>query len=92
MPFLDGAKARLDCVDFDLLLEGDLADVDLVANVRMDLLVTRTADWEWQTVTLVVMCLRASSRNRASLLVCSSFSAMSKAEREEEQWEYRISP
>jgi len=33
--FPDGGKARLDCVDFDLLLEGDLADVDLVANVRM---------------------------------------------------------
>ena len=46
MPFLDGGKARLDCVDLDLLLEGDLADVDLVVNVRDDLSVTRTVDWE----------------------------------------------
>ena len=35
MSFLDGAKARLDCVDFDLLLGSDLANVDLMANVRM---------------------------------------------------------
>jgi hypothetical protein len=40
-------------------------------------------------VILEVSCFIASRMNRASFLVCSSFSAMSKAEREEEeQWEY----
>lgn len=35
VPFLDDSNSRLDRVDVDPLRGGDLADVELVANVRM---------------------------------------------------------